>query len=170
MKSRVVVLSLIGIIIGSLLVLSSLPRSGVDIRYGLAEANFRLARDSRLPRWIRLPPGVERSDVLVEFVHFIHTAKVVATNKKTGRTFFAYHSANLRPHPITEQKLKTMSRGSPCPWYNIVSINGIEEVIEHVEQGNRVRVVENSDVTEDVYRDVEKRRRCEITLFDSGDP
>src|SRR5258707_11071648 len=37
---------------------------------GLPESSFELARESRLPRWFTLPPGLSRSDVSVRLAYY----------------------------------------------------------------------------------------------------
>jgi hypothetical protein len=47
----------------------------------LAESSFELARESRLPRWFTLPPGVSRSDVSVTLVYYVEPWGSTATFK-----------------------------------------------------------------------------------------
>lgn len=140
------------------------PTSGFDLRYGLCESNFNLARESRLPRWFQLPSGTERSDIGVYFVYFLSKAKIAATNNKTGEMFFSA-VADMKYHPITAEEIKKMKQGSPCPWYSIISVDGVAEVAAHFELGDIVYIVEPSEVTQDVYSNAAMKKRCETLKY-----
>lgn len=140
------------------------PLSGFDIRYGLCESNFKLAKESRLPKWIRLPIGVDRSEITVDFVYFLYKTKVAATNKKNNQIFFTA-TADSRHHPITIEKSNTMQQGWPCPSYNIISVAGVEEIVEHAERGDVVHIVEPAQVTHEIYNNDEMKKRCETLRY-----
>ena len=140
------------------------PTSGFDMRYGLAESNFNLARESRLPRWFQLPDGVSRGDITVEFVYFLSKTKIAAINNKTGKIFFSAE-ADQKHHPITEAESKRMKQGWPCPSYVLISANGIEEVIAHIEKGDIVYIVEPSEVSPANYNNAELLTRCSTLKY-----
>lgn len=140
------------------------PTSGFDLRYGFCESNFNLARESRLPRWFQPSSGTERSDIGVQFVYFLSKAKIAATNNKTGEMFFSA-IADMKRHPITEEEIQKMKQGSPCPWFNIISVDGVEEVVAHFERGNIVYIVESSEITQDVYSNASMKKRCETLKY-----
>ena len=88
---------------------------------GCMESSFNLATESRLPRWITLPPGLTRTDVSV-ILNYYSTlgddAKVIFKDKN-GKTVAK----------ITG-KTKCQYSFSGYPSYNVVVVNGIAEVLE----------------------------------------
>lgn len=97
------------------------------------EASFELARESRLPKWFVLPPGLSRKDVTVTMDYYSkasgRTATFILLDKKkqkiaeAGGTLQGEKSHNLK-NPIA---------GFPSgyPSYEIITVNGVTEVIEH---------------------------------------
>ncbi len=162
-KKRILKLAASGIAILAILLFlkhcSSDPTSGFDMRYGFAESNFNLARNSRLPKWFNVPADINRNDINVEFIYFLSKTKIAAINNRTGKIFFSTE-ADMHHHSITEAESKTMKQGWPCPSYNIITVNGVQEVIAHIEKGNIVYIVAPSEVTPAVYSDAEIQKRC----------
>lgn len=99
----------------------------------LPESSFEIARESRLPRWFSLPPGLSRSDVTVVMNYYV---------KSSGRTS-TFILLDSKRQKLAEVKgtqkgfeplqLKTPPSGFPpdYPSYEIVTVNGITEIIEH---------------------------------------
>lgn len=140
------------------------PTSGFDMRYGFAESNFNLNKDSRLPKWFQMPTGIGRNDINVEFIYFLSKMKIAAINNRTGKIFFSTE-ADMNHHPITEAESKAMKQGWPCPSYNIISVSGVTEVLAHIEKGNIVYIVEPSEVTPAVYSNADIQKRCSTLKF-----
>jgi hypothetical protein len=97
------------------------------------ESSFELASSSRLPKWFTLPPGLSRSDVTVTMNYYVkgsaRTATFVLRNKKKDKlSEVSGTEAGLEP-----LKLKNPPSGFPpgYPGYEIISVNGITEIIEH---------------------------------------
>jgi len=97
------------------------------------ESSFELARESRLPKWFTLPLGLARSDVTVTMNYYVNPS---------GRTsIFIFRDAKKRK--LTEVngtqkgleplRLKNPRPGFPpgYPAYEIVTVNGVTEIIEH---------------------------------------
>lgn len=97
------------------------------------ESSFELARDSRLPSWFTLPPGLSREDVTVKMNYYVkqsgRTVTFVLLNAKQGK--LAEAKGTLKG--LEPSKLKDPSSGSPTgyPLYEIITVNGITEIIEH---------------------------------------
>ena len=97
------------------------------------ESTFELARESRLPKWFTPPPGLSRSDVTVTMNYYV---------KPSGRTSI-FILRNAKKQKLAEVngtltgleplKLKNLRSGSPpgYPSYEIVTVNGVTEIIEH---------------------------------------
>jgi len=90
---------------------------------GCLESIFNLANDSRLPRWVTLPPGVARADVSITLSYYTSLggddAKVTLRDRG-GKTL-----AEIKG------KMKCHSSFASYPVYEVVVANGITEVIEH---------------------------------------
>lgn len=90
---------------------------------GCRESTFNLANDSRLPRWVTLPPGVARADVSIALDYYTSLggddAKVTLRNRG-GKTLAE-----------VKGKMKCHSSIASYPAYEVVVANGITEVIEH---------------------------------------
>ena len=90
---------------------------------GCLESTFNLANDSRLPKWVTLPPGVTRQDVSITLSYYTplggDDAKL--TLKDRGGKTLAEVSGKMKCH----------SSFANYPEYEVVVVNGITEVIEH---------------------------------------
>jgi hypothetical protein len=73
--------------------------------------------------------------------------------------------ADRKHQPITEAESKTMKQGWPCPSYVLITVNGIEEVIAHIEKGDIVYIVEPSEVTPGNYSNAEFQKRCSTLKY-----
>jgi len=97
------------------------------------ESSFELARESRLPKWFALPSGLLRSDVTVKMNYYVTTSgrisKFILLDAK-GNTLAEVQGTQKGLEPT---KLKNSGPGfSPdYPSYEIVTVNGITEIIEH---------------------------------------
>ena len=91
------------------------------------ESTFELANESRLPRWITLPPGLTRADVSITMSYYIkpwgRTAKFTMQGKEvTGK---------LKCNEPFQLRKPTGESASNYPAYELATVNGISEVIEH---------------------------------------
>jgi hypothetical protein len=99
----------------------------------IPESTFELAGESRLPKWITLPPGLTRADVSITMSYYampwggsatfiLQDAKGKIRTKVHGKT------RGLGPN-----QLKHPPPGFPpgYPAYEVITANGITEIIEH---------------------------------------
>ena len=90
---------------------------------GCLESTFNLANESRLPRWVTLPPGVTRADVSITLSYYTvlrdNDAKVTLKDRG-GKTLAEVWG-----------KMKCHSSFASYPAYEVVIANGVTEVIEH---------------------------------------
>lgn len=96
------------------------------------EATFELAHQSRLPHWLVLPSGLLRSDVTVVMTYYSNssgrTAKFILIDAK--RHTLAETNGSMKG--LEPLQLKNSRAGSSgYPFYEIITVNGITEVIEH---------------------------------------
>lgn len=97
------------------------------------ESTFELAPESRLPKWFSLPPGLARTDVTVIMSYFIRpTGRTASFTLKDPKkeNLAKVRGKQKGDFPI---ELKNPSPGFPpgYPSYEIITANGVTEVIEH---------------------------------------
>jgi hypothetical protein len=100
------------------------------------EASFELASESRLPKWITLPPGLTRADVSITISYYVmpwgrSATFVLRDTKGQIRT-----KVNGKMRGLGPNQLKHPPSGFPpgYPSYEVVTVNGITEIIEHRKQ------------------------------------
>src|SRR5580692_793735 len=89
------------------------------------ESTFELASESRLPKWIVLPPGLTRADVSITMSYY---------NKPWGwDTTFILKDAKGQVLTKVYGQDKHPPPGFPpdYPGYEIITVNGITDIIEH---------------------------------------
>lgn len=93
------------------------------------ESRFRLAADSRLPRWVQLPPGLSRADVTLTLGYYTAPWGDSAYFQllDANGTKLDSASASIGREPI-------ILNGAQYPSYQIVTVRGSTEVIEHRRQ------------------------------------
>jgi hypothetical protein len=106
---------------------------------GCAEGYFNLAPDSRLPRWFTLPEGITRAEVtLHETAYLSHSVFTLydATGfpawDPKGHKIARVCAVTGEPISLTETKnAEGGFDGNPYPLYEIVTVNGIPELLEY---------------------------------------
>jgi hypothetical protein len=91
------------------------------------ESTFELANESRLSRWITLPPGLTRADVSITMSYYIKPWGRTATFTTQG----AKVTGKLKCNEPFRLKKPTGESASDYPSYELVTVNGISEIIEH---------------------------------------
>lgn len=97
------------------------------------ESSFELASDSRLPKWFTLPAGLSRSDVTVTMNYYVTPSVRTATfalQTTKNQKLAEVKGTQKGSEPL---KLKNSPAGFPpgYPSYEVVTVNGITEIIEH---------------------------------------
>jgi hypothetical protein len=90
------------------------------------ESTFQLANDSRLPKWVTIPPGLTRADVSVTMNYYsmpiVDDAQFILKDRK-GKVLakVSGKTKDLRPER------------SPLayPAYVAITVNGVTDIIEH---------------------------------------
>jgi hypothetical protein len=97
------------------------------------EATFELASESRLPKWITLPPGLTRSDVSITMNYYSmpwggRATFILQDTKRQIRT-----KVHGKTRGLGSNQLKHPPPGFPpgYPAYEVITVNGITEIIEH---------------------------------------
>lgn len=97
------------------------------------ESSFQLASESRLPKWISLPAGLTRTNSTVTMSYYStlwgDNVKVTLRNDKE-QIVATVHGREKKGGPF---HLKKQSAEFPSgyPLYEVVTANGITEIIEH---------------------------------------
>jgi len=103
---------------------------------GCLEASFELASESRLPKWLDVPEGVDRSDLKVTMDYY--------STFRGGEYIFKFYDKNkflkiqkisltTKEQPTVRTKeLRKPPAGFPksYPAYNVVTINGVTDIVE----------------------------------------
>jgi hypothetical protein len=97
------------------------------------ESTFLLSDASRLPKWFTLDAGFSRSQVTVEMSYYISPLGGTATfvMKQRDGTVISKAKGKVRgDHPVYLGS-PTTDRLRQYPSYEVVTVNGISEAIEH---------------------------------------
>ena len=97
------------------------------------ESTFELASESRLPKWITVPPGLTRADVSVTMSYYIKPWGSTATFIIQYRNIQTPAKVDGKVKGLEPLHLKHPPQGfAPgYPSYEIITVNGITEIIEH---------------------------------------
>lgn len=97
------------------------------------ESTFELSRESRLPKWISLPPGLTRADASITMSYYVmpwggRTVFILRDAKGQARTKARGKNRGLGP-----SELKHPPQGFPSgyPAYEVITVNGTTDIIEH---------------------------------------
>jgi hypothetical protein len=97
------------------------------------ESTFELASESRLPKWITIPSGLTRADVSITMSYYVmpwgRSATFILQDTKGQRRANVYGKMK-GSEPLY---LKHPPPGFPSeyPSYEVITANGITEIIEH---------------------------------------
>ena len=93
------------------------------------ESTFQLASESRLPKWITLPPGLTRSDVSITMSYFTWPSAGFVLQDAKGQTLEKVDGGVK----CSDFQLKNPPQGFPpgYPAYAVITVKGTTELIEH---------------------------------------
>ena len=127
--------SIVGLLVGTVVLVMVLGFLAMHPYIGfLPESQFRLAPESRLPNWFNLPKKYKREDLDVEIYYY---------TPLFGKTNFIAYLIGPPPerkklekkygvekwHPGSEKKY--YAKDDHYPNFNIVTVGGVTELIEH---------------------------------------
>ena len=97
------------------------------------ESTFELASESRLPKWITLPPGLTRADVSVTMSYYVMPWGTSATFILKDTKAKTWTKVDGKVKGSERFQLKHPPPGFPpgYPSYELITVNGITEIIEH---------------------------------------
>jgi hypothetical protein len=112
------------------LCISSCAVSGCEY---FPESTFNLASESRLPKWITLPPGHTRADVSITISYYDslwgNDVKIVVEDEEK-QTLTKLYGTEKGRGPLY---LKHPPQGFPpgYPAYGVITVNGVTDIVEH---------------------------------------
>ena len=97
------------------------------------ESTFELASESRLPKWITFPPGLTRTDVSITMSYYIKpwgSSAIFILQDTRKQTLTKVHGKvkGLEPFHL---KHPPPGFAPGYPAYEIITVKGITEIIEH---------------------------------------
>lgn len=99
-----------------------------------AESSFSLAPESRLPKWFEIPKGRSRNELKVTMDYYVYPGRRIAVFKFYEKGQFVPAkkvTGNVRgSHPL-EPKNPPSGFPEHYPSYEIITVNGITDIIEH---------------------------------------
>jgi hypothetical protein len=99
---------------------------------GCLEATFQLAPSSRVPKWFPAAENLLRDDVTVTLSYYTGGTAKASLARRSGRTL-SIAKGTCNWHPAMMKKTNSHGGFDPdaYPTYEVVTMNGITEVIEH---------------------------------------
>lgn len=97
------------------------------------ESTFELASESRLPKWITLPPGLTRADVSIKMSYYVRPWGRSATFILRDPKGQIRTKVDGKVKGVEPLQLKHPRSGFPpgYPAYEVITVNGMTEIIEH---------------------------------------
>lgn len=100
---------------------------------GCIESSFQLAKESRVPKWITIPPDLTRADVSVTmnyYTKFVGNDVKFILKDREGNTLAKASGKTRGLYPL---QLKHPPQGFDhgYPSYEVVTVNGVSDIIEH---------------------------------------
>lgn len=94
--------------------------------YGFVESEFELAQESRMPKWVKIPSNLSRTDVSIRITYYTFgKVKIIVYGPLPRRKILGKMIGTHHWHPITEQRGYVAK-----PSYSIITVNGIDEIFE----------------------------------------
>jgi hypothetical protein len=95
------------------------------------ESTFTLAAESRLPKWFSIPSGYTRNDVTVEIYYYVPPPFIRKNFKAILISPPPENKTLLTKIGIKHKHQNYVNDRYQYPTYNVASVDGIEEIIEH---------------------------------------
>lgn len=97
------------------------------------ESTFKLANESRLPKWIVLPPGLVRANISLTMNYYVkpwgRSAQFVLRDK--NNRVIKKEVGKMRCSEPFLLKNHSQDPSFDYPAYEAITVNGITEIIEH---------------------------------------
>jgi hypothetical protein len=122
-----------------------------SLRYGLIESEFKLASDSRLPKWVDIPSEYSRKDMTMTITFYTHPFYSKVKMNVNGPA----PNYELVNETIGDQRYHPLTKGQPryvYPRYIIISAKGIDEVFEHRARESVLYITDNPKIIEGINK------------------
>ena len=116
-----------------LVVLLLLGAVGCDTRLSV-ESNFTLAPESRLPKWVALPPGIGRNDVTVQLTYYTVAPPRIEVLKGTWplqRRLVDISAPRLGAYTSPKRLDVPASDPRHSYGYEVLVSDGVVDIVEH---------------------------------------
>lgn len=119
---------------------------------GCAESQFLLEEGSRLPVWFAVPPGIPRMKLEVALVYYgpllpgPRTA-TIELREKGGRVLERVVATLAGTAPQTMESDSGVGP-RPYPLYEVLTVDGVSDVVEHATRGPRFQMTDDRAVRE----------------------
>jgi hypothetical protein len=95
------------------------------------ESTFKLATDSRLPRWVTLAPGLTRANTSLQLSYYVKPWGSIAQFVLLDGKGQILQKENGRNKCSIQSNNRSTQSSSGYPAYEVISVNGITEIDEH---------------------------------------
>ena len=118
------------LLFGTVLTISSSTMIGCEY---IPESTFKLAGESRLPKWITLPSGLTRAEVSITMSYYIKPWGSSATFilQDTKKQILEKADGKVKCKEPFQLKNPPQGFASGYPSYEAITVNGMTEIIEH---------------------------------------
>jgi hypothetical protein len=112
------------------IIISAIAFWGCDPRYGMVDSNFKIAQESRLPKWFNIPSSLSRQDLTMDITIYVTPyegiiAKMVLRGPGPEYKVLSEKIGHKRQHPLSEKQ-----NYNEYPHCAIIAVNEVEEVFE----------------------------------------
>ncbi len=117
----------------SFLILLAIPGFVIVLAETIPEPTFELASQSRLPKWFALPPGLTRADVSLSMSYYTAPwgrSAIFTLQDTKGQIRTKVDGKQKGSEPL-QRKHPPQGFAPGYPSYEVITVNGITEVIEH---------------------------------------
>lgn len=119
---------------------------GCDVRYGFIEGKFKLADNSRLPKWF-LGKGVSNDyKVFITIYSSLsgNNAKTCLHNKLDNNVIKCV-VGTYRWSDLTKKEFEKKGTGAVYPNFSVITVDGVSEVFEQKEK-NDILYISDSEI------------------------
>lgn len=117
------------VLIALMVVLANLL-SSCNPMYGFVESNFLLAKDSRLPVWIKIPDEYTRDDVTVSlFLYSSNKARFIVRGPEPERKKLINIVTNADWHEVTKEVANRQGNYDFSPQYYSLTYQNINDIV-----------------------------------------
>jgi hypothetical protein len=97
-----------------------------------------------MPTWFQLPAGFSKEDVEISFCYYLVPRTIVKVKSRSSGEILMEKTGSVHYHPDSEKRGLNTN-----PVYSLITVNGIQEIIEHRWKGDIVYVAEEVATTDD---------------------